>query len=152
MPDDFHPASARLAAGALFRDPAGRVLLVKPIYKQGWDLPGGYVEPGEAPKRAAEREVAEELGLSITVGRLLVVDWAPHPAEGDKLLFVFDGGPLDPSALDTARLQRSEIGEARFAGPDELPALLPERLVRRVRSALAEPADAYLEHGEPATS
>jgi 8-oxo-dGTP pyrophosphatase MutT (NUDIX family) len=148
---EFRPALARLAAGVLFRDADSRVLLVKPTYKRGWDLPGGYVEPGEAPKRAAVREVAEELGLRVTVGRLLVVDWAPHPAEGDKLLFVFDGGTLDPALLTDAELQASEIGEVRFVADGELSALLPDRLVRRVRSALSVPADAYLEYGETAT-
>jgi ADP-ribose pyrophosphatase YjhB (NUDIX family) len=150
--DEFRPASARLAAGVLFRDADNRVLLVKPIYKRGWDLPGGYVEPDESPRSAAEREIAEELDLTITTGRLLVVDWAPHPAEGDKLLFVFDGGQLDESQLATTRLQRSEIGEIRFADNDELSVLMPERLVRRVRSAMAEPADVYLEHGESASA
>jgi 8-oxo-dGTP pyrophosphatase MutT (NUDIX family) len=135
----------------LFRDSDGRVLLVKPIYKRGWDLPGGYVEPGEAPKRAATREVAEELGLEVSVGRLLVVDWAPHPDEGDKLLFVFDGGTLGPERLARGQLQASEIGEVRFVEDAELSALLPERLVRRVRSALASPQDPYLEHGGAAT-
>lgn len=35
--------------------PAGearRVLLVKPAYKEGWDIPGGYVEPEESPRAA----------------------------------------------------------------------------------------------------
>ena len=151
MSEDFNPASARLAAGVLFRDAAGRVLLVKPVYKQGWDLPGGYVEPGEAPKRAAAREVAEELGINVPIGRLLAVDWAPHPSEGDKLLFVFAGGTLDEAVIDSARLQESEIARLHFASDDELPDVLPERLLHRIRSVLAEPEDPYLEHGRAAS-
>lgn len=37
-------ATARMAAGALsavIRDAASRVLLVRPTYKEGWDIPGG---------------------------------------------------------------------------------------------------------------
>ena len=98
MPEEFRSATPRVAAGVLFRDGAGRVLLVKPTYKQGWDIPGGYVEPGESPKQAALRELREELGISPAIGRLLIVDWAPHPNEGDKLLFIFDGGHLEPPA------------------------------------------------------
>jgi 8-oxo-dGTP diphosphatase len=45
----------------LFRDAAGRVLLVKPTYKNGWEIPGGYVDAGESPRAAAAREVKEEL-------------------------------------------------------------------------------------------
>lgn len=150
MPEGFNPAAARLAAGVLFRDAAGHVLLVKPVYKRGWDLPGGYVEPGEAPRQAAIREVAEELGLSLAVGRLVVVDWAPHPDEGDKLLFIFDGGEIDQAKLSDATLQASEIGELKFASDAELAELLPERLLHRIRSAMTRPDDPYLEHGKPA--
>jgi ADP-ribose pyrophosphatase YjhB (NUDIX family) len=42
-------ARPRVAAGLLIRDDTGRVLLVKPTHKDGWDIPGGYVEPGETP-------------------------------------------------------------------------------------------------------
>ena len=45
--DNF--ATPRVGAGVLFRDGAGRVLLVKPTYKNGWEIPGGYVERGESP-------------------------------------------------------------------------------------------------------
>jgi hypothetical protein len=47
LPPDQYIASLarkRIAAGALFRDEDGRVLLVDPTYKPTWDLPGGAVE------------------------------------------------------------------------------------------------------------
>jgi 8-oxo-dGTP diphosphatase len=90
MPDDpVRRSQPFLAAGVLFFDAAGRVMLVRPTYKSGWDIPGGYVERDESPLAACRREVREELGIALTIGRLLVVDWAPHPDEGDKLLYVF---------------------------------------------------------------
>jgi 8-oxo-dGTP pyrophosphatase MutT (NUDIX family) len=51
----------RWRASALFRDEAGRVLLVEPTYKPVWDLPGGAVEAEESPHAACRREVREEL-------------------------------------------------------------------------------------------
>ncbi|MCW2930382.1 MAG: ADP-ribose pyrophosphatase, partial [Actinomycetia bacterium] len=54
-------ARKRMAASALFRDEAGRVLLVEPTYKPVWDLPGGAVEAEESPHAACRREVREEL-------------------------------------------------------------------------------------------
>jgi 8-oxo-dGTP pyrophosphatase MutT (NUDIX family) len=65
---------------------------VKPVYKDGWDLPGGYVMPGESPRAACAREVREELGIEPPIGDALVVDWAPLEGGGDKILFVFDAG------------------------------------------------------------
>jgi 8-oxo-dGTP pyrophosphatase MutT (NUDIX family) len=63
-----------VAAGVLFNDGDGRVLLVNPTYKNGWEISGGYVEAGESPRAAAIREVKEELNLGVDVRNLLVLD------------------------------------------------------------------------------
>ena len=140
-------ATPRMAAGVLFRDHTGRVLLVKPTYKAGWDIPGGYVEPGESPKQAAQREVREELGIEPAIGRLLVVDWAPHPTEGAKALFIFDGGQLNTSN-GLSGSAPDEIEEVRFWSDADLPAAPPPRLRDRIASALRmHGGDSYLEHG-----
>jgi ADP-ribose pyrophosphatase YjhB (NUDIX family) len=149
-------ARPRVAAGALFADGQGRVLMVRPTYKDYWDIPGGYVEPGESPRAACQRELKEELGLALQVGRLLVVDWAPQTGEGDKLLFIFTGTGIDPKDTDNLVLQQDEIAEARFVALDELPNLTIDRLVKRISSAArclsARGGDAYLEHGLPSTA
>src|SRR4051812_23503587 len=59
-------ARKRVAADVLITDRVGRVLLVDPTYKEGWDIPGGMVEANEPPRVAAERELREELGLTLT--------------------------------------------------------------------------------------
>ena len=98
-----------VAAGVLFFDDAGWILLVQPTYKDYWDIPGGYVETGETLAQAAAREVREELGIKTTLGPLLVADWAPHPEEGDKLLLVFDGGTLTAEQIGAIQLQADEL-------------------------------------------
>lgn len=150
-------ATPRVAAGALLVDDNDRPLLVKPTYKAGWDVPGGYVEPGESPRAACIREVLEELGITPPLGRLLVVDWAPSELDGDKLLFLFDGGRLDQDTADRIRLDMAEIERYAYVDPAMLAGHLAPRLARRVSEALdarRQRQTRYLEHGhqvQPAT-
>ncbi|MFF3817466.1 NUDIX domain-containing protein [Streptomyces bluensis] len=77
-------ARKRVAADVLLRDSSGRVLLVNPTYKPGWDLPGGMAEANEPPEVTVVRELREELGLEVVVrsqvrswrGRWLRCGWA----------------------------------------------------------------------------
>jgi 8-oxo-dGTP diphosphatase len=139
-------ATPRVAAGALFLDEQGRVLLVHPTYKDTWDIPGGYVERGESPAAACRREIAEELGVDSAPRRLLAVDWAPSDSEGDKLLFLFDCGelPSDQVVLDGLELDRWDWVE-----PSQLDQYVIDRIARRIRSTLAG-STSYLERGTPA--
>jgi len=151
MADPTPPiATPRVAAGVLFFDDDNRVLLVDPSYKQGLEVPGGFVEPGESPRAACIREVREELGIQPPVGDLLVVDWAPADDEGDKILFLFDGGTLAPHWQPQIVLQADELTGWRFVAPDDLPAVIPPGLSRRVLAAITARTTgqpAYLEHG-----
>jgi 8-oxo-dGTP diphosphatase len=148
-------ATPRVAAGALIRDEGGKVLLVRPTYKAGWDIPGGYVEPGESPAMACARELVEELGWDRHLGRLLVVDWAPHPDEGDKLLFIFDGGILPGTDVDQLMPDGQEISEVQFHPVQGLPLVTPARLSRRLALAVAAVRagrTVYAEHGYDPTA
>lgn len=121
--------------------------MLRTTYKDYWEIPGGYVETGESPYDAAVREVREELGLEVPLGRMLAVDWAPSDSEGDKLLFLFQG-PTLPS--DTAfTFPDGEISEAKYVELDDLDKFTIDRLARRLRAALRAVAPEYLEHGNP---
>ncbi|GAB3480143.1 NUDIX domain-containing protein [Amycolatopsis cihanbeyliensis] len=137
-------STPRVAAGVIFTDHQDRVLLVRPTYKDYWDIPGGYVTRGESPRHAAVREVREELGLDVRIGRMLAVDWAPAADEGDKLLFLFTAR-LPSDAVFS--FEDGEIAEARYVNIDELEEFTIDRLCRRIRSAVESPAHTYLEHG-----
>ncbi|WP_217428209.1 NUDIX domain-containing protein [Microlunatus speluncae] len=134
----------RIAAGAVFTDDAGRVLLVEPTYRADWILPGGTVEVDESPAIGCRREVLEELGLDRPTGRLLVVDWiAPEPPTDPHgaLMFGYDGGVLAPAEIAAIRLQAEELRSYRFVPSDGLADFLKPRNQRRVAAALAALAD-----------
>ncbi|MFJ2177085.1 NUDIX domain-containing protein [Streptomyces sp. NPDC101062] len=128
-------ARKRVAADVLLRDPSGRVLLVNPTYKPGWDLPGGMAEANEPPDQAVRRELREELGRDIDVRGLLVVDWvAPHGPWDDQIAFIFDGGTLD--AAEELRPHDEELSEARFVTLNKARELLRTRMRYRLDAAV----------------
>ncbi|HSH05771.1 MAG TPA: NUDIX hydrolase, partial [Anaerolineae bacterium] len=80
----------RMGSGCLLWDEGKRILLVKPTYKPGWEIPGGVVEADESPRAACERELVEELGLRRRVGRLLVFEYNEGVGEKtESLMFIF---------------------------------------------------------------
>ncbi|SED08861.1 NUDIX hydrolase [Streptomyces sp. 2133.1] len=153
MSDNDHEvkmARPRMASGALFFDEQGQVMMLEPTYKDYREIPGGYVETGESPLQACVREVREELGISPEIGRLLVVDWAPSRAEGDKVLYLFDGGVLPAELREQIQLHGAEIRSYDFHPLNSVADLTIPRLARRIEaaaSARSEGRMAYLEHG-----
>jgi len=65
----------RMGSGCLFFNSREQVLIVKSTYKLVWEIPGGVVEHNESPKQCCQREIKEEIGLALSIDRLLVVDY-----------------------------------------------------------------------------
>ncbi|MBA3489347.1 MAG: NUDIX hydrolase [Longispora sp.] len=140
------------AAAALFRDEHGQFLLLKTWYRDSLVLPGGMFEPGDSPRRAAKREVLEELGLDITLGRLLVVDHRSASIDTpESLQFIFDGGLWMAAQQEAMVLQAEEIVSAHWVSPAEIPTLVdPGSSGHRILQAIEASADGstrYLEDG-----
>jgi 8-oxo-dGTP diphosphatase len=129
-------ATQYAAAGALITDPEGRVLLVKPNYRDHWVLPGGMLDDGETPEDACARELKEELGLDLPVGRLLVIDWAPAYAKRPRPIayFLFDAGTL--TDLGQIQLQESELDDCAFIPLLQATAQLPPHTAARLPAAV----------------
>src|SRR3954466_8120776 len=130
-------ARKRVAADVILRNDQDRILLVNPNYKPDWDLPGGMVEANEPPIEAARRELLEQLGLDIPVGQLLCVEWVPpHGPWDDTLVFIFDGGVLPPSTVQSLQITDAEITAFRFCTSDEARELLRPYVWQRSTAAL----------------
>lgn len=143
-------------------DDRGRVLLAEPTYKRDWEIPGGVVEADEAPWDAAVREVREELGLEVRLGRPLVVDHLTARATADTLVpdllsagriteeqaaqaasvltgglyWVFDGGRVTQAEVDAITVDGGEIRTVRLVDADGVRELANDSLARRVFVAL----------------
>jgi ADP-ribose pyrophosphatase YjhB (NUDIX family) len=141
----------RMGSGVLLTDAADRVLLVEPTYKDYWEVPGGGVEADESPYDAAVRELKEELGLLVTPGRLLVVDWVP-PRKGrtEGVMFVYSGGVLSADQERDIVLPAEELRSWAWCTKAEADERLSELLARRVSAAvhaLSQNSTSYLEDG-----
>jgi 8-oxo-dGTP pyrophosphatase MutT (NUDIX family)/phosphohistidine phosphatase SixA len=139
MPDSS-PAEVRSAGAVLWRPgPAG--LEVAVIHRErydDWSFPKGKREPGEHPVATAVREVAEETGVQVTLGRPLgqssyisggqpkLVDyWTAAPADPGNIPDFSPNDEVDklewlplPAAQDRLSYERDVRMLARFAsGP-----------------------------------
>jgi len=134
----------RRTARVLLFDPRGRVLLIRFVVERDgaefvfWAAPGGEIEPGETESAAAERELREELGLSLRVSGLIFTQRNTFPHQGmlqDNTDFYFraecaaDAPKLAGVTEDEIRIMR----EIRWWTRDEVRAsterIYPERLV-----------------------
>ncbi|SDS58179.1 NUDIX domain-containing protein [Microlunatus soli] len=130
----------RLAAGAIIRDRSDRVCLVEPTYREHWLLPGGTVEADESPRSGCAREVLEELGLDLTIGAMLCMEWVAPDGTDDPhgaLMFCYDGGVLDESVIASIVTPPDELHGYRFVPVAELGTYTNQRNRRRIEAAVA---------------
>jgi len=113
-----------VAAFVLIQKEEG-ILLAKQSYgQQYWSLPGGVMEEGESIEQAAIREVKEETGLDIRLGKLIGI--YSKPIEGALAITFMGyvvGGELKAD---------HEIIEVRYFPLANMPENIREHLRQRV--------------------
>jgi 8-oxo-dGTP diphosphatase len=113
------PRKRTLVVAALVRD-AGKVLMSRRRADQAmgllWEFPGGKVEPGEHPHAALVREVHEELGCDLEVGRIHEVVFHAYP-DFDLYMLVYEGRIVGGTPRPI------QVGEVAWVPVAELPAL-----------------------------
>lgn len=127
------PRARKLVVAGLILGDDRRILITQRRADQAlplsWEFPGGKVEPGEAPAFALVRELREELGVTVAVGRIWDVLFHAYPAF-DLVMLVYvcrivDGSPRAVEVADLAWVAAQDL--ARW---DILPADRP--LVERL--------------------
>ncbi len=125
----------RPGVSAVISDAQGRVLLQQRTDNSRWGLPGGVVEYGESIVAALHREVMEETGLTIEIGRLIGVYSDPdhhqiitYP-DGNVIHFVSTCFECRPTG-GTLTLGDETSGLAWFTPPAWPPDLMPVHRLR----------------------
>lgn len=142
---DKHPPTHRVGAFAIIRDDHGRVLISRRSDSGWFNLPGGGVESHESAPEGLVREVREETGLEVAIGRLIGLYAKPQKHE---MVLTFEarvtGGTLQPS--DEADLHE-------WVTPDLLTErqVLPKHLERIQDALRAEPAVIVKDQRQPST-
>lgn len=112
----------RLTVDAWVRDRAGRLLLVqrgRPPFEGRWGLPGGFCEYREKTEKACAREVQEETGMTVKVGKLLGVYSDPRrDPRGHTVSVLYAARPVKGKAKGG-----DDAAEARWFAPRELKGL-----------------------------
>jgi len=81
-----------------------------------WEFPGGKIKPGETPEECVQREVSEELGVSLTITSSLGLATHLYPAVTVTLYpFV--------CLISDGELTMHEHAALLWLPPDELPSL-----------------------------
>jgi ADP-ribose pyrophosphatase YjhB (NUDIX family) len=97
------------------------LLLVKPWYRQGWGLPGGFMKYGEQAADTVRRELLEETGFAVDVTHAHEVYVQRGRRHIDHLFVV-----RVESRFESAPKVRGEITAARWCHLDDLPPLQRE--------------------------
>jgi ADP-ribose pyrophosphatase YjhB (NUDIX family) len=124
------------------------ILLMRRSDNGHWGLPGGFVEVGESVVEATCREVAEETGWSVEIGRLIgvysdpasqVVDYgASGRGRVQVVNLCFQAEALEPGRLTTP----DETVEVGFFAADALPTPFVPIHTVRIEDGLAGQAEA----------
>ena len=108
-------------AAAVLVEQEGRVLLVRRLNepRRGkWTLPAGFVDAGEDPSTAAERECFEETGLTVKVYSVLDVITGHEHSRGANIVIVYNADIL------SGELQAGDdVDAAEFFPLNNLPPL-----------------------------
>lgn len=108
-----------VAAAVVIED--GRVLLTQ--RKSGthlagaWEFPGGKVEPGEDPRDALRRELAEEVGIRAGVGEIVDVTFHAYRDADKAVLLLFFEATREPTSEEPRAI---DVAAVRWARAHEL--------------------------------
>jgi ADP-ribose pyrophosphatase YjhB (NUDIX family) len=90
------------------------ILLIRNSYRSGYTVPSGNLNRGETPRQAAQRELAEEVGLEVREGEFEYAGEAHLDFEHKRDHSSFFELQRDPGSPIELRIDRREVVWAEF--------------------------------------
>lgn len=88
-------------------------------FKNKWDVPGGFLEEGEAPETGLLREIKEELGIKIKIEKLIGIFMDDYGRTGHKTLNIY----YHVKIISGIPRPASDVKELRWFSKNKIPKL-----------------------------
>jgi 8-oxo-dGTP diphosphatase len=98
----------------------------RPPHEGWWDLPGGFLEPGEHPEAGVVRELREETGLEVRPLRLIGIYMDVYGEDGDPTMSL----TYECAVVGGQPRADDDVLEIGWFGPDDLPPIAFEHAQR----------------------
>jgi ADP-ribose pyrophosphatase YjhB (NUDIX family) len=139
-----------VTAGALLLDQESNIMVLRVSYRSTGAIPGGVLHRLEKPKVGAEREILEELGIKVKLGRVLcMASDTVFDNTTDALRVIFEGPRMTDDLLSQISFADKEVIGYHFVPVDQLDKYLAPNLARLVEHAykyrFKEVGDSYCE-------
>ena len=129
-------AKRHTASGAFIFNEKNQLLILKPSYKDGWNLPGGVTDEFESPYQTIVRECKEETNLDIQIQQLVLVDYITEQVDGEQFDHVEFYFLAQAQTLDCIKIDNEEIIDYKFVDPKQAHIYLPDSYCERLNAIL----------------
>lgn len=112
-------AKRHTASGAFIFNDQNQLLILKPSYKDGWNLPGGVSDQFESPYQTIIRECKEETNLDVDIQQLVLIDYVTENVQDqtfDHVEFYF---LAKAKSFDSIKIDNQEIIDYKFINPSK---------------------------------
>ena len=129
-------AKRHTASGAFIFNDQDQLLILKPSYKDGWNLPGGVTDEFESPYQTVIRECKEETNLNIEIQDLVLVDYIQEIIKDKKYDHVEFYFTVIVENISNIQIDNEEIIDYKFIDIKEAEDFLSPKYYQKLQAVL----------------